>query len=81
MVSYSLHSVSFMPFESVFRQWWLQIAKKTKKKLENCKAMRKEEGKISDECSSKMGFLSSAEIYLSLWDQCEISVDSPHRKV
>jgi len=47
MVSYSLHSVSFVPFESVFRQWWLQIAKKKKKKLENCKAVRKKE-EISD---------------------------------
>jgi hypothetical protein len=39
--------------------------KKEKKKLENCKAVRKKGGKINNECSSKVGFFSGAEGYLS----------------
>ncbi len=48
--SYSLHSVSFVPFESVFGQGFLQIAKKGTLRI----ARRKETGKISDKSSSKV---------------------------
>jgi hypothetical protein len=39
--------------------------KKEKKNLENCKAVRKERGKIIDECSSKEGFLEGANVSIS----------------
>jgi len=54
MVSYSLHSVSFVLCESVLGQGLLQIARKKKKKLENRKVLREEEEKINDECFSKV---------------------------
>jgi len=38
----------------------LQIAKKTKKNLENCKAVRKEGDRINDKCFLKVRFLNNA---------------------
>jgi hypothetical protein len=42
----------------------LQIAKKTKKTLENCKALRKEGGKIKVGPFKKKGLLDGAELNL-----------------
>jgi hypothetical protein len=44
---------------------FLQIARKKKWKIENCKVMRREGRKIDDESSSKVGSLSRTGYYLS----------------
>jgi len=62
---YLFHSVSFAPFEPVFRRWWLQIAKKNKKKLENCKIVRKDGERLAMRVHQKVVFLGGARVNLS----------------
>ncbi len=60
MVSYWLHSVSFVPFESVFYDEFCKLQKIEKRTLKI--ARLRKTGKISNESPPKVGFLGSENV-------------------